>query len=385
MAKPRSSSSRRRRLPENERRRVAPGVAPGTITIDPEQTSIQLTVIAFDEQTVVEKTITDPAELRPLLERWKVVWLDVAGLGHEPTLRQITELFGLHRLALEDIVNTHQRPKAELYGNHYFIVTHMIGYEDNVLRTEQISLVVGKNWVLTFQEDPGDCFDPVRERIRKARGPMRTASADYLGYALLDVLIDHIFPVLENYSDRFDHIEEQIMRSASMELIDEIRVLRRELHMLRRLVWPLRDAVNAVLREPEPVFSLETVIYLRDSSDHAIRLVDLVETYRELAAGLLDMHMTMVSHRMNAVVQILTIITAIFIPLSFLTGLYGMNFNRDSSPFNMPELDSPYGYPILLGVMATIAITLLVFFRRRGWFAMASERNGNGLPGKNGE
>lgn len=353
------------------RKRHKSGAAPGTLSVEPNQPPTLMRVMAWDDAGLLEETITQVEALPALLERWRVVWLNVDGLGDEAILRGLGALFGAHRLALEDVVNVHQRPKAELYPDHYFIVMNMLSYEETI-STEQVSFMVGKGWVVTFQEREGDCFDAVRERLRHGRGTIRQQGADYLAYALIDVLIDQYFPILERYGDRFEDMEERILETTSMDLLPEIRTIKRELNLLRRIVWPQRDALNALSREPTELISAETRVYLRDCIDHAAQLMDLVDTFRELAGGLLDMHMSMVSHRMNEVVQVLTIVTAIFVPLSFLTGLYGMNFNQEL-PGNMPELNTPYGYELLLGAMALLASGQLYFFWRRGWLAMGGE------------
>ncbi len=350
------------------RKRHKPGAAPGTLLVEPGQPPARLWMMAWDEHQLTEAELERVDDLRPHLGPRRVMWLNVDGVSDEETLRKLGDLFHIHRLTLEDVVNVHQRPKAELYPDHYFIVMNMLRYNDT-LETEQVSFLVGDGWLVTFQERVGDCFDAVRERLRQGRGQIRQLGADYLAYALIDVLIDHYFPVLERYGDRFEDFEERILETTSMDLLPEIRTLKRELNLLRRIVWPQRDALNALSREPTPLISAETRVYLRDCIDHATQLMDLVETFRELSSGLMDMHMSVVSHRMNEVVQVLTIITAIFVPLSFLTGLYGMNFNQEL-PGNMPELNTPYAYEVLLGVMALVAGGLLFFFWRRGWLSM---------------
>ena len=355
--------------PGRLRQQTRPGMAPGTLQIDPEQQAPAMDVIAFDGAKMVERPVASVEEIAGLREEWPVVWLNVVGLGDASIIKALGREFGVHRLTLEDIVHTHQRPKAEFFGNHYYVVSYMLGLSEG-LDMEQVSLLFGKGWVLTFQERPGDCFEPVRGRIRSSGGVIRGSGSDYMAYALIDVLVDNFFPILERYGDRFETIEERIMASASMELLPEIRLVKRELGLLRRLVWPQRDALNTLIREPGDLIAPETAVHLRDCVDHATQLMDLVETFRELAGGLMDMHMSMVSHRMNKVVQLLTIVTTIFIPLSFLTGLYGMNFERENAPWNLPELGYAYGYPALWGVMLLISAGLLWFFWRRGWFSM---------------
>jgi magnesium transporter len=235
------------------------------------------------------------------------------------------------------------------------------------LESEQISIFVGKNFVLTFQEREGDCFEPVRERIRAGRGRIRKEGPDYLTYAIIDAVVDNYFPILEHYGERIEGLEAEVITSTTDETIAKIHDIKRDLLSLRRAIWPKREALSALSREPQPVFSDETRVYLRDCYDHTVQLMDMVETYRELASGLMDVYLTSVSNRMNEVMKVLTIIATIFIPLGFVAGVYGMNFNQETSAFNMPELGWKYGYLYCLGLMAVIAAGLLVYFRRKGW------------------
>lgn len=305
----------------------------------------------------------DIAELRG---RAPVLWVDVAGLADVSLLQEIGDIFGLHSLALEDVVNVHQRPKSEEFADHAFLVARMLvpgrGFE-----TEQVSMFLGDNFILTFQERPGDCFETVRDRIRRGRGRIRNESVDYLAYALIDAVIDGYFPPLEALGDEVDALEEDVVDGPKPHQVDAMHRVKRDLLALRRAIWPTREMVNALIRDEAPHFRKTAKLYLRDCYDHTIQLMDIIETYREILSGLLDVYLSSQSAHMNEVMKVLTIIATIFIPLSFVAGVYGMNFDRSASPWNMPELGWLYGYPFSLLLMIGIAVGLLIFFWRRGW------------------
>ncbi len=268
--------------------------------------------------------------------------------------------------ALEDVVNVHQRPKVEEYEDHSFIVTRMI-QSDQAPTTEQVSMFLGERFLLTFQEQPGDCFNLVRDRLRKHRGQIRERKADYLVYALLDAVIDGYFPVFEDFGERLETLENLVMGQPSRDLVAQIHGMKRNLLALRRAIWPQREMVNALMRESLTHISDETRPYLRDCYDHTIQLMDVVETYREIASGLADVYLSSTSARMNEVMKVLTIIATIFMPLGFIASLYGMNFDAKASPWNMPELEWYWGYPFALVLMSVVALGFLAYFRRKGW------------------
>jgi magnesium transporter len=310
--------------------------------------------------------VTDLAELGAMIEKWPVTWIHVDGLGKADTLHALAERFGLHPLALEDVVNVHQRAKTELYGEELFIVARLAELHEH-LDHEQISMFIGPRFVLTFQERSGDCFDPVRERLRSDRPRIRGSGPDYLAYALLDAIIDSYFPILESFGERLALLEERVIEEPDSDLVAEIRAIGRDLLLLRKLTWPHRDAFNHLMREETPLVQDETRLFLRDCYDHTIQLMDLIENYREVGSGLMDLYLSSISKRMNDVMKVLTIIATIFIPLSFVAGLYGMNFDPGRSPWNMPELGWYWGYPFALGTMSAVALAMLVFFWRKGW------------------
>lgn len=361
-----SKSQRNRRRKNRFQRRTAPGAAPGVIEVDPQSPRPAIRAIAYGPDRFQEQTIDSPAKIGELLAHWPVTWVNVEGLGDAATIKELGALFNLHPLALEDVVNVHQRAKMEQYGDHLFIVARMARLADR-LDTEQVSLFVGRNFVLTFLEDPGDSFDPVRLRLRGCIGRLRSAGTAFLTYSLLDAVVDAYFPVIELYGDRLDALEDVVVGRPEKNVISKIHDAKRDLRTLRRAIWPLREAINALGRDAVSLIDDETRIYLRDCYDHTVQIIDLVETYREVGSDLTDLYLSSLSNRMNEVMKVLTVISTIFMPLGFIAGVYGMNFDPDSSSWNMPELRSHWGYPFALGLMAAVAAAMLFFFYRQGW------------------
>jgi magnesium transporter len=348
-------------------KRPPPGAPPGTLVADPSAPKPVISVIAYSCDGCVEQTIQDVAALQEYLDRWPVTWINVDGLGDVQTIARLADILDLHRLAVEDTVNTHQRAKVEHYPNHLFMVVHMATY-DNSLETEQLSLFLGKNFVVTFQEGrPGDPFNPVRERIRHAVGHVRQSGADHLAYCLIDAVIDGYFPVLEMTGERLEDLEDEILTCPTGRTASHVHQIKRDLMTLRRTIWPLREAMNSLLRDPSPLVTDETRLYLRDCYDHTVRIIDFIETYRELGSDLMDLYLSSISQRMTEVMKVLTIIATIFIPLTFISSIYGMNFHTERSPWNMPELTWYLGYPFALSLMAAMAFGMLYYFRRKGW------------------
>ena len=319
----------------------------------------------FDYTTGALREHDDPTvdEVLALRDTETVSWINISGLQDVDLIRRLGDHFGIHPLVQEDIANTNQRPKIEEFDQHLFVALKMI-YEDaapSELVFEHVSLIIGPRYVLSFQETPVDVFGPVRERLRGTRGRIRTLGADYLGYALLDVIIDHYFVVLERYGSRSEELEEEILDDPTVQTQEKINALRRSLIHMRRSVWPVREILGRLERLESPLIDAETRPFLRDAYDHAVQVVDVVESLRDLVSGLTDLYMTVLSNRMNEIMKVLTIIGTIFIPLTFVAGIYGMNFEY------MPELGYRYGYPIVWGVMLLVAAMLLLFFRRRDW------------------
>lgn len=356
-----------RKVKPRIRRRSAVGAKPGTLTIQPGAHPTTIRVMAYDKDRVVEQKIDDPRQLKELLDQWPVVWVDVVGLGSEETLRAIAEIFHIHPLALEDVVHSHQRAKVDAYEENLYIVLRIPDPSHEQL-CEQFSLFLGKNYLLTFQERPGDCFDLIRAGLRLRESVARQGvHPDYLAYRLIDASIDAYFPVLETIGDHLDRLDEPAAVGKTNEAFAELHVVRRELLMLRRAVWPLRDAISELRSEVTPYVTDETRVYLRDCYDHAVQLIDLLESYRDIAGDVRDYYLSSISNRMNEIMKTLTVIATIFLPLSFIAGVYGMNFNTAISKWNMPELNWRYGYPYALGVMLLVALGMLFSFFRRGW------------------
>lgn len=346
------------------------GTPPGTIIVDENAEQPIIFLIDYNQTELIHKQISYPEECLNYLDTESVSWVDVQGLGNKDILHRLGQSFDLHPLVLEDIVNMVERPKIEDYEDQLVIIAHMVVPNNNngSFYSEQVSLVLGKYYVLTVQEEPEhDCFDGVRMRIDKGKGIIRRQGSDYLAYSLLDAIIDGFFPVLELYGERIDELEEEVIVNPNQKTLQKIYQVRRELLQLRRAIWPQRDAINSLIRDGSELISDDVRIYLRDCYDHAVQVMDIVETYRELVAGLMDVYLSAISNKMNEIMKLLTVVSSIFIPLTFIAGVYGMNFNTEKSPHNMPELNWYWGYPLCLGAMALVAISLLYFFWRRGW------------------
>lgn len=343
-----------------------PHAPPGTLTVDPAALKPSIRIIAYGPDAFVDHHIDDPRQISECLHRYPVTWVNVDGLGDINTLKIIGEIFGVHRLALEDVAHVRQRPKVDEYEHHLYIVARMIDRVDGRLATDQLSMFLGKDYVLTFQQRPGDCLDAIRLYAKEKRGRLRDAGADYLAYAILDAVVDEYFPLLEALGDRLENLEDNVLIRPETTLARQVHETKRELLILRRAVWPLREAISSLQRGTSPLISNETRIYFRDCYDHTIQVLDLIEIYRELCSGLIEMYMTAVSHRMNEIIKVLTIISTLFIPLTFIVGLYGMNFEF------MPELHKRWGYPLILIVMAIVTLCMLVYFWRKGWIGPAN-------------
>jgi magnesium transporter len=351
-----------------------PGTTPGQLHIRPDAPAAELVLIDYDRDRSTRVTVADPEEIHEYLETHTVSWIDVLGLGNAATWEALSPIFNLHRLLVEDVVNVPQRPKVEHYHDQLLIIAIMVVL--NPARTgfnqEQVSLVLGKNYLLTVQEEPAeDCFHGVRKRIEIDRGIIRTQGADYLAYCLLDAIVDGFFPVLEYYGELIEELEDEVIMRPNRSTLEKIYKIRRELLTIRRAIWPQRDAINSLIRDGSDLISSDVQVYLRDCYDHTVQVMDMVETYRELATGLMDVYLSAVSNKMNEIMKLLTVVSAIFIPLTFIAGVYGMNFNHDKSPLNMPELNWYWGYPFCLALMFATAGSLVFFFWKRGWFKSA--------------
>jgi magnesium transporter len=324
--------------------------------------SSRVTVTRYDAASVAEKEIRTPDELSAEREQPGICWINVDGLQEVRLLEEIGALFGLHPLILEDILNTDQRPKAEDFGDYMFIVLKNISTSaDRGLQVEQVSIILGKDFVLSFQEKESALFDPLRERLRAAKGRVRRAGADYLAHHLLDAVVDQYFVVLENIEQKIERLEDDLVLHTTPAKLQEIHHLKKELIVLRKSLWPLREAIALLQRSDSPLITDSDLIYFKDISDHIIAVIDTVDTFRDMLAGMLDIYLSSASIKLNQVMKVLTIIATIFMPLTFLAGIYGMNFQY------MPGLDWPWSFFVMWGVMLTIALGMLMLFRRRKW------------------
>ncbi len=351
------------------------GSLPGTITVAKQASTPEINLIDYNHDKHERLTHLTPEECAIHLDTESVSWVDVGGLGDKSILQKLAQIFDLNSLVLESVVNVPQRPKIEDYQEQLVIITQMANLKPQAAGfwLEQVSFVLGKNYVLTVQEEPErDCFEPIRDRLKRDRGIIRKQNSDYLTYALWDAIIDGYFPVLEAYGEKIELLEDEVIGQPNNHTLTKIYQTRRELLILRRGIWSQRDAINTLIRDGHPLIDERVLIYFKDCYDHTVQIIDTIETYRELASGLMDVYLSAVNNKMNEVMKTLTVISSIFIPLTFIAGIYGMNFNTDVSPWNMPEFNWYWGYPCCLGIMAAIALFLITYFWRRGWLKNTS-------------
>ena len=342
-----------------------PGLAPGTLVHVGEKKieKVRIRVIDFDEANLEERELETVEDCVPYKDKPSVTWINIDGLHEVGVIEKIGTNFDLHPLILEDILHTEQRPKMEDFENYIFIIAKMLSYdeEEDQLKSEQFSLVLGRNYILTFQEREGDVFEPVRERLRKGKGRLRKRPPDYLAYALIDAVVDHYFLVLEKIAERVESLEDELVANPTPQTLQTIHHLKREMIFLRKSVWPLRELIGALERGESGLIEQGTTLFLRDVYDHTIQVIDTVETLRDMVSGMLDVYLSSISNKMNEVMKVLTIIATIFIPMTFIAGVYGMNFEF------MPELKWHWGYPIVWVIIIAIAIVMLLYFRKKRW------------------
>ena len=347
------------------RRRLVPGEAPGSLNLPKGISHIPpvITLIEYGPDCLEERKDVECDELLQHLDNELVTWINIDGLGDLSVLRILGERFGLHPLALEDVLETSQRPKVEQYDDYLFIISKMIYQaEDKEISAEQVSMFLGKTFLITLQEEADfDVFEPVRTRIRSGQGRIRTAGADSLAYALLDSILDHYYPVLESIGGEIDAIEDELINNPLKRPVGSLHEHKRTLTQIRRMVWPLRDVTNLLLHEDPGLIRPETKVFLRDCYDHSVQLMDVVETYRDVLSGLTEIHIASIGLRTNEIMRVLTVVSSIFIPLTYIAGVYGMNFAH------MPELSEPYGYAACLLFMLLVAVGQLVYFKKRRW------------------
>lgn len=341
------------------------GLPPGTLVHIGERKTetVRITVIDYDEQNFEGKEVSSVEECFPFKQTPTVTWINIDGIHDVSIIEKLGKEFELHPLILEDILNTTQRPKFEDFERYIFIVLKMLSYTDkkNGVEAEQVSLILGANFVISFQEIVGDVFDEVRDRLRNAKGRIRKMGADYLAYSLIDAVVDNYFAILENLGESIESMEEDLVAEPTGKTLQQIHNLKREMIALRKSIWPLRELISSLQRSGTLLINESTNVYLRDVYDHTIQVIDTVESFRDMVSGMLDIYLSSISNRMNAVMKVLTIIATIFIPLTFIAGVYGMNFKY------MPELEWRWAYPIVWLVMTAVAIVMLVYFRRKKW------------------
>jgi magnesium transporter len=347
-----------------------PGTAPATLLprVDATAGPASITLIQYDANSILELEVASFDELNARFDPTKVNWINVDGLGDIALLRKLAERFAIHPLALEDVLNTTQRPKVEPYESNIFVVSEMAYFEKGgTLAFEQVSLFLGEGFVLTFQEEKGrDAFEPVRKRLRAGRGFARQRKADYLAYALLDAIVDQFFPILETVGDAIESIEEELLEHPSKETLRRLYDSKRLLVQLRRAAWPHREILNSLMRDESGRVFAETSVFLRDCYDHITQIIDIVESYRDITAGLMDVYLSSLGFRTNEIMRVLTVVSTFFIPLTFIAGVYGMNFNTES-PWNMPELHWKFGYVFFWGVCTAIAGVTFFIVKRKKW------------------
>ncbi len=359
-----AAKTRLKRKPVKRHSKKA-GLPPGTLVHVGEKKveTVGITVIDYDEQQVTEKRVGSVEECFPFKQTPTVTWVNIDGLHEVQVIEKLGKAFDLHPLILEDVLSTGQRPKFEDYENCAFVVLRMLSYNDEyaTVESEQVSLVLGSNFVISFQERVGDVFEFVRDRIRNGKGRIRKMSADYLMYSLLDAIVDSYFGILEKVGDRIEGLEDELISDPDERTLQQIYALKREMISLRRSIWPLRELVNGIQRSESALIAASTDVYLRDIYDHTIQIIDTIESLRDIVSGMLDTYLSSISNRMNAVMKVLTIIATIFIPLTFVAGIYGMNFDW------MPELHWRWGYPAVWLVMLAITGLMVKYFRRKKW------------------
>ncbi len=342
-----------------------PGLSPGTLVYvgDQKDEKVRITIIDYTSDQLEEKEVESVEACLPYMERETVTWINISGIHDLSVIEKLGTHFKLHPLVLEDLVNTDHRPKMDDYEDYLFLVLKMLHAPegDFSVDAEQMSLIVSPKVVISFQEYEGDVFDPVRERIRKSKGRIRRMGTDYLTYALVDTIVDHYFRIFESIGERLEQLEEAVLQDPQPETLQEIHALKQEMIFIRRSVWPIREIVNTLVRGESKIISDDVVVFLRDVYDHTIQVIDTVETSRDMLSGLQDIYLSSVSNRMNEVMKVLTIIATIFIPMTFLAGLYGMNFKH------MPELEWPWAYPVFWAVMIGIFGTMVAYFRKKRW------------------
>jgi magnesium transporter len=369
---------RKPRILQQNKLETKVGRKPGYLFVPDNALPTRFFLISFDETDYNEEEFGVYEDLYNYMQArpHQRHWIDIRGYKDLEALEAVSRDFNIHPLQLEDAINDYQRPKVEEENGSLFIVSRMIAFTENqLIDDDQLSIITGPNYIITFQSDYDDCLNPLRERIRAGKGIIRKKPPLYMAYAIMDVILDHYFPVLSQLSDYLDSLEDNLFKSPAKELLSKILSIKREIVKLRRIVWPERDKINEILRYSPDVVADELKIYFKDTYDHTVHIIDLIENYKETSGSLIELYLSNVSNRMNEIMKVLTVISSIFIPLSFIVGLYGMNFSRENpetgkvNVYNMPELYHPFGYLTLVAVMVCLVTAQLVFFYRKGWLS----------------
>ena len=347
------------------------GLPPGSLVhVGKKRTEkVLITIFDYNESGVEEKELKNIEESFSYRDSDTITWINIDGVHDAQLIEQLGSHFNIHPLVLEDIMNTGQRPKIEVFDNYLYLVLKML-YKDESkaeIQAEQVSILLSKNVVISFQEKPGDIFNNIRERIRNGKGRIRKMGSDYLSYSLIDAVIDHYFVIMESVGENIEDTEEILIEKPTPETLQSIHKLKANMIFLRKSIWPIRELINGLVREETHLITDATRIYLRDVYDHTIQVMDTIESFRDIISGMLDIYMSSVSNKMNEVMKVLTIFASIFIPLTFVAGIYGMNFNPNISPYNMPELNWALGYPFILIIMLAMASVMLLYFKRKKW------------------
>lgn len=376
VAKRKSKSISRQNIHYGKQQQDLSGASPGQLLVADDAVIPQFKVYAYNETTLIEKEFNSLSDVLAFCKSNETLtsWIEIKGLGDKQMLIDITKNFSIHPLEMEDVTNEYQRPKHEEHVSHVFVVSRMLSQNaDDQLQNDQLSLFCGSNYIITLQDQYADIFEPLRKRLRSGKGLMRIGGPGYLTYAINDAIVDNYFPILEKIGDLLDELEDELLTKPTQASLEKIQNTKRELIVFRRAAFAERDKVNDMLRSHNDFIADEVKLYLKDTYDHIIQVLDLVDSYKEITASLMDIYLSSISNRLNQVMKVMAVFSAIFMPLTFIVGIYGMNFARVDPetqkyfPNNMPELYSPYGYPIIMGFMFLIAILELWYFIRKGW------------------
>ncbi|MGN7204203.1 magnesium/cobalt transporter CorA [Pedobacter sp. SAFR-022] len=369
-------SKRHKKLEVNQRCQPDTGSSPGAIYLDERSLEPRITLHNISAASYSTQVIPSLSEVLPLVnDTDKIIWIDIKGFKSIPMFELLQQEFGINKLTLEDITRTHERPKFEEFANYAFATSRMLIFNaERELENTQVSFILIGNALITFQENYEDCIQPVRERLKAGKGNIRIGGASYIMYAIMDVVIDTYIEILGSWADELDTLEDRLMEKPERSIMYDTQMIKRHLISIRRVAWPEKDKLNDIIRSDSPFIQDQTKLFIKDAYDHCIQAIDLIDSLKEISISNIDMYLSMISIRMNEIMKVLTIISSIFIPLTFIAGIYGMNFARQdpitgkTMPMNMPELYAPYGYLYAVALMILIAVVQLIYFKKKGWF-----------------